>query len=163
MQGVAPALWRGGRAAPIPKPGKPLSSKEGWRSILLHEASMKGICKLLRPPLLDCLERVRTQGQGGSRPGNPLQAPMAAARGFARMARAAGVTAGLLFVDARNAFYAVARQLLTGGKPAIPLRHSVSWAICSSKTGMSAWPLLLRLRGLVSSPAALLILPLDGS
>ena len=114
LQGAAPALWRGGRAAPIPKPGKSLACKEGWRSVLLHEASMKGVCKLLRPPLLACLERVRTQGQGGSRPGNPLQAPMAAARGFARGAKAAGVSAGLLFVDARNAFYAVARQLLTG-------------------------------------------------
>ena len=114
IQGVVPAHWRGGRAAPIPKPGKPPSAKEGWRSVLLHEASMKGVCRLLRRPLLQVFEQVRTKGQGGSRPGKPLQAPMAAARGFAKAARDSGAAAGILFVDARNAFYAVARQRLFG-------------------------------------------------
>ncbi|CAE7536967.1 Dnah2 [Symbiodinium sp. CCMP2592] len=60
--GTAPALWRGGRAVAIPKPSKNPSTLEGWRSIILHEASMKGVCKALRAPLVQCLETHAQRG-----------------------------------------------------------------------------------------------------
>ena len=116
LRGYAPALWRGGKAAAIPKPNKSPQSLEGWRSIILHEASVKGVCKALRRPLLDCLERVRTAGQCGGRPHNPLQIPMALARGFAKALHATSLNGGLLFVDCRTAFYSTARQALTGNE-----------------------------------------------
>eukprot|EP00439_Symbiodinium_sp_Y106_P038845 s1587_g4.t1 len=56
----------------------------------------------------------RAPGQCGGRPRNPLQIPMALAKGFARVARDAGLNSALLFVDCRSAFYATVRQTLTG-------------------------------------------------
>ena len=114
IQGVAPALWRGGHNAPIPKPGKPIQSADAWRAILLCESSLKGVCKAIRGPLLAGLEKVRSSAQGGSRPGAPLQVPMAFAQGHLRALHRDKSSGGILFVDGKTAFYSTLRQGLLG-------------------------------------------------
>ena len=114
IQGVAPALWRGGHNAPIPKPGKPIQSADAWRAILLCESSLKGVCKALRGPLLASLDKVRSSAQGGSRPGAPLQVPMAFAQGHLRTLHRERSSGGILFVDGKTAFYSTLRQGLLG-------------------------------------------------
>ena len=54
-------MWRGWRACPLPKPGKPPQSLSGWRSILLHEASMKGVCAAYGPRCLSALRPAAPQ------------------------------------------------------------------------------------------------------
>ena len=54
-----PGLWRGGHAAPIPKPGKSPQSLDGWRAVILCESSAQGLHKALRGPLLRCMAAVK--------------------------------------------------------------------------------------------------------
>ncbi|OLP81785.1 Prostaglandin F synthase [Symbiodinium microadriaticum] len=112
--GCVPALWRGGHNIAIPKPHKPIQTADAWRAILLCESSLKGVSRAIRGPLLECLEKVRTTAQGGSRPGSPLQIPMAYAQGHLRALRRDGATGALLFVDGKSAFYSTLRQGLFG-------------------------------------------------
>ena len=114
IQGVAPALWRGGHNVPIPKPGKPIQSVDAWRAILLCESSLKGVCKAMREPLLASLDKVKSSAQGGSRPGAPLQIPMAFAQGHLRALHREKSSGGILFVDGKAAFYSTLRQGLIG-------------------------------------------------
>eukprot|EP00439_Symbiodinium_sp_Y106_P048541 s310_g6.t1 len=114
IRGQTPALWRGGRAVAIEKPSKPLGQLASWRSILLLEAGAKGIARALRPCLLRSFEAVRQEGQGGSRPGLPIQLPMAVCRGFIRRLKRDRVSGGIIFVDGASAFYSVLRQRLSG-------------------------------------------------
>ena len=114
IQGVVPALWRGGHNAPIPKPGKPIQSADAWRAILLCESSLKGVCRAIRGPLLAGLDKVRSSAQGGSRPGAPLQVPMAFAQGHLRALHRDKSSGGILFVDGKTAFYSTLRQGLLG-------------------------------------------------
>ena len=114
LRGQSPALWRGGIVAPIPKPNKCPSDLAAWRSILLLEASAKGVARALRPCLLRSFEKLRVEGQRGSRPRIPIQIPMATCRGFFRTLRHCAQPGGLLFIDGQAAFYSTLRQLLTG-------------------------------------------------
>ena len=100
--------------APIPKPNKCPSDLAAWRSILLLEASAKGVARALRPCLRRSFEKLRVEGQGGSRPRIPIQIPMATCRGFFRTLRHCAQPGGLLFIDGQAAFYSTLRQILTG-------------------------------------------------
>ena len=114
LRGVMPGLWRGGHATPIPKPEKPLQSLDGWRSILLTECAVKGLQKALREPLLSCMHAVKTQAQGGSVPGGPLQVPMAWAQGHLQRLHEQRVSGGILYIDGKAAFYSTIREGLMG-------------------------------------------------
>ena len=114
LRGQTPALWRGGKAVAIEKPSKPLHQLSAWRSILLLEAGAKGVARALRPCLLRSFEKIRQEGQGGSRPKMPIQLPMALCRGFLRRLKEDGVSGGIIFVDGASAFYSVLRQRLCG-------------------------------------------------
>ncbi|CAE7615069.1 Dnah2 [Symbiodinium necroappetens] len=120
LSGTVPALWRGGHNIAIPKPNKPLQCADAWRAILLCESSLKGVCKAVRGPLLQCLDRVRTAAQGGSRVGAPLQIPMAYAQGYVRTLFREKATGALLFVDGKAAFYSTLRQGLFGSEGGLP-------------------------------------------
>ncbi|CAE7821566.1 unnamed protein product [Symbiodinium sp. CCMP2592] len=109
-----PLLWRGGRAAPIEKPGKSLTTPGGWRSIMLMEAGAKGLGGALRQELLKGFEAIRVEGQGGSRPKAPMQTAMSQVRGFLTELHARQRSGGVIFVDGQTAFYATIRQGLLG-------------------------------------------------
>ena len=59
IKGTVPLQWSGGRATPIPKPGKPPGSLSGWRSILLLESDAKALQKSMRGSLVAAMERGR--------------------------------------------------------------------------------------------------------
>ena len=115
-----PMLWRGGRATAIPKSLKSPHGIEGWRSILLLENGSKAVAKALRGVLVTGYRRLQQDAQGGSVPGQPLQASMAHVRGLIRRMRESGQAGGILFVDGRSAFYAVLRSALLGSDAAAP-------------------------------------------
>ena len=109
-----------GQAVAIEKPSKPLGQLSSWRSILLLEAGAKGVARAIRPCLLKSFDRLRCEGQGGSRPRGPIQSPMAICRGFLRRLRRDRLSGGVVFVDGASAFYSVLRQRLCGRES----RHS---------------------------------------
>ena len=110
IRGQTPALWRGGQAVAIEKPSKPLGQLSSWRSILLLEARATGVARAIRPCLLKSFDRLRCEGQGGSRPRGPIQSPIAICRGFLRRLRRDRLSGGVVFVDSASAFYSVLRQ-----------------------------------------------------
>ncbi|CAE7487237.1 unnamed protein product [Symbiodinium sp. CCMP2592] len=114
MRCQSPLLWRGGRAAPIEKPGKSLTTPGGWRSIMLMEAGAKGLGGALRQELLRGFEAVRVEGQVGSRPNAPMQTAMSQVRGFLTELHDKRRSGGVVFVDGQTAFYATIRQGLVG-------------------------------------------------
>ena len=116
IRGQTPALWCGGKAVAIEKPSKPLGQLSSWRSILLLEAGAKGVAHAIRPCLLKSFEALRCEGQGGSRPGSPIQVLMAVCRGFLRRLRRDRLSGGVVFVDGASAFYSVLRQRLCGSE-----------------------------------------------
>ena len=111
-----PMGWRGGQVAAIAKPQKCLAQASGWRSIMLLEASTKGIGRAVRQTLLQGFANVASPEQGGSRPKVTLEMPMMYVQEVLRILRRDYKPGGVLFIDGRNAFYATVRQLLQGNE-----------------------------------------------
>ena len=109
-----PLGWRGGQIAAIAKPQKSLHHATGWRSIMLLEASAKGIGRAVRQSLLEGFTTVALPEQGGSRPKVTLEMPMMYTQEVLRRLKKDCRPGGVLFIDGRNAFYATVRQLLYG-------------------------------------------------
>ncbi|CAE7835275.1 unnamed protein product [Symbiodinium sp. CCMP2592] len=123
LRGQTPTLWRGGRAAAIEKPGKCLTDPAGWRSIMLMEAGAKGLGAAMRAELLSGFDKIRVEGQGGSRPKAPMQAAMSQIRGFVTDLNRRHRSGGVIFVDGQTAFYATVRQRLLGRDASQPLAY----------------------------------------
>ena len=111
-RGAPPAQWSGGKAVPIPKPGKPAETFAGWRSILLLEADAKALQKVMRGMLVGALEASRAPGQHGGLPGHTLTLPAAAVRAHFLHLRHHNKSGGAIFVDSASAYYAVVRDFL---------------------------------------------------
>ena len=110
--GQLPFLWRGGRAAAIPKPGKPLSQVTAWRSIAIHEAASKGLSRALRSRLTASLRNVATPGQHGTLPGQRMSPPSLTVRLFVKWLHKNKKAGSILYVDGKSAYYAVFREFL---------------------------------------------------
>ena len=112
IKGTTPLQWSGGRAAPIPKPGKSPGALSGWRSILLLESDAKALQKAMRDSLVTAMERGRADGQHGGLPGHTLAMPAAAVRAHFLHLHNSGGSGGAIFVDSASAYYAVVRDFL---------------------------------------------------
>ena len=90
LRADAPLEWTGGQVAIVPKPGKPATSVEGWRSILLLDPAHKAVARAVRPTLLTALDKVAYGAQCGGRCGMPLELPTPknlCPRAFGKVAR----------------------------------------------------------------------------
>ena len=104
QRGLMPLLWRGARAAAIPKPAKNLSAPQGWRSVALHEVACKGLGRAIRQRLTDGLRLVSQRGQHGSLKQQHISIPSQYVRTYLQMLNSTGQSGGVLFVDGRDAF-----------------------------------------------------------
>eukprot|EP00439_Symbiodinium_sp_Y106_P084764 s36_g26.t1 len=112
LRGNFPFQWTGGQAKAIPKSRLAASLPTGWRSILLLEASAKGVQRAFRKPLVDHLLRLRPPSQFGGLPGMPLTLPAIFVRSHIQRLRHLGASGAVLFLDCRNAYYSVVRDTL---------------------------------------------------
>ena len=110
--GVAPSDLRMMFTVAIPKPGKPFSSVEAWRSISLMEPSMKAIPKTVRMKLMDHLGPKFLPGQGGAKSGSGVAAAQILIRGHVRRLHQEGKSGAIIFVDGISAFYATVREFV---------------------------------------------------
>ena len=112
LRGRFPFQWTGGQAKAIPKSRLAASLPTGWRSILLLEASAKGVQRAFRRPLVDHLLRLRPPSQFGGLPGMPLTLPAIFVRSHIQRLRHLGASGAVLFLDCRSAYYSVVRDTL---------------------------------------------------
>ena len=109
-----PEAWVRSYISVLQKPGKDISLPTGWRSIALQEAPAKAACATIRSELVRAFEMFADHAQLGGRPQGPIGYPSHLVKGhLGRMAQLKR-SAGIIFVDGQQAFYAVFRELATG-------------------------------------------------
>ena len=111
--GVMPTLWRGSLAVAIPKPSKPIGTVAAWRSIALYDAAAKGLGKALRKQLTQHLQGHALDGQHGTQRGDNLMIPSQCVQAYLQAAAVQQRCCAILFMDGRNAYYSVLRQILS--------------------------------------------------
>ena len=109
----APFQWRGGLAVCIPKPNKPRTQHQGYRSIMLLEGDTKAMQKSMRPALLQALPVIGVADQMGGRPGFTLALPAAHVKAHLSHLRRVKGNGAVIFVDAASAYYSIAKDLLS--------------------------------------------------
>ena len=107
-----PFAWSGTKAIAIQKIGRSPSQLSGWRNIALHECAAKGVMRALRAPLLEAFETFAGRCQAGARRNIGIGLPSHYVRSYVQEANAAHVSAAVLFVDGKDAFYSVFRHHL---------------------------------------------------
>ena len=100
---------------PEPKPGKDISTPEGWRSIALAEAASKGIARAMRERMLPAFQKIASVAQCGASKGCPIEYPSHIVRAYVQAANVRAVSGGVLFIDGKSAYYSTLRELLFDG------------------------------------------------
>ena len=124
VRGDEPLAWKGGLVAAFAKPGKNPAILKNWRAILLEEAGGKILHKLIRRVLEPYLMRVVGPVQCGGVPGRALALPRHQVLAHARWARKQKLSSCILFIDGRDAFYRLIRQVVCG--PGSPSEHEAT-------------------------------------
>ena len=113
VAGVLPVLWRGSLAVAIPKPAKPMGTTAAWRNIALFDAAAKGMGRALRQQLAKHLRGHALDGQNGTLKGDNLLIPSHAVQTYLQVGAVQQKCCAILFMDGRNAYYSVLRQVLS--------------------------------------------------
>ena len=125
----APTLHKGGLIKAIPKPNKPPSDLTGWRNVLLQEPAAKAIGRSFRSRIVGAFQHHSLPVQCGSQRRVPLELPMLHVRAHMERLAKRRQSGGMLFVDARDAYYSVIKHFLfTDGVLDTP--QQLEMAIC---------------------------------
>ena len=112
LRADCPVLWKGGRGCPVPKAGKALTDRTGWRNIICMEASQKAAGRAVRVHLMQNFKRMAHTAQCGSPKGLPLELPMTYIRSHVEQLHTKQKNGAVLFIDGKDAYYSALRQLL---------------------------------------------------
>ena len=125
-----PTLFKGGLAVAIPKPQKSPSLVSAWRNVLLQEPAAKAVGKSSRGRIVEVFSRSAMPVQCGAQKAVPLEFPMLHVRAHLASLQASGASGGILFIDAKDAYYSIIKHFLfTDGIMDTPAQ--LERAICS--------------------------------
>ena len=113
LRDPAPGQWTGGLAVAIPKPQKPSTAHQGFRSVMLLECDNKAVQKAARPRLLELLPALGVPDQMGGRPGFTLSLPAACVKAHLAFLKRTKTPGAVIFVDATSAYYSITRDFLS--------------------------------------------------
>ncbi|OLQ01466.1 hypothetical protein AK812_SmicGene15780, partial [Symbiodinium microadriaticum] len=117
LQAAEAAGLKGGLLHHIPKPNSALQGRcEGHRGILVQSAISKAIHRSMRGLAMDQWLPHALPVQIGGRRGCSAHFGHFCSRAFLSVMKAAGVSAGILFVDLAAAYYRVVRETILGDK-----------------------------------------------
>ena len=108
-----PFAWKGGAMIPLFKRGQ-MDRAENYRGIMLLPTLAKRFHSMLRTRLLPYLVKNKPQGLLGGLPHQEVAYGSMAVRAFNTVAHTRGWSHATLYIDLRNAFHHLVRELLLG-------------------------------------------------
>lgn len=109
--GHEPLAWKGGYMIAAYKGRGSMSDPTGYRSLLISDHCGKAVHRAIRQGQLPFYLSHLHPGQVGGRPYMPVGVGLHIVRSFARFAKSNSLSAAVLFLDLKEAFHRVIRQL----------------------------------------------------
>ncbi|CAL1140910.1 unnamed protein product, partial [Cladocopium goreaui] len=106
---------KGGFLQPLWKGKGPIDDPASFRSILISSHIGKALHRTLRESQCSIFETFLQTEQIGGRKKVPVNLGVHMCRAFMRAHKAAGDSVGMIYLDLKEAFYRIVRQLATGG------------------------------------------------
>ena len=107
-----PLQWQGSLLKAIPKQSVMATDPSQWRQIALLDALGKAVHRLVREKLISGFEHIANPLQFGARPGRPTALAAHTVQLHNALAIQKGTNAATVFLDAKQAFHRVIRDLL---------------------------------------------------
>jgi hypothetical protein len=133
VDGSIPTSWGGGRMACVPRNARLPAGRDNARGILCANITSKLLSGVLRQGALPILARAARDRQFGAIPKGGIEPPRFVREAFLRMSKAMGLSAAVIFVDLRKAFYSVLLEQAVG-----PLYHQEARQQLLARLGMSS-------------------------
>ena len=133
---VAPAAWKGGTMAPVPRKANTPLSYDNSRGILLMNGTSAAFSKVVRSQVAEVLPAIAGDHQQGERRGGGTDFPAHSIQLAFDHAKAKNVSCVVVFTDISSAFYTCPPELVLGSLQSSTRRGEVLQKLGLPETDM---------------------------